>query len=95
LIWIVGVLQDKAYPKMLAELLPVADVLITNTPANPERALSATKLADTATALLTPTFMTTAAMQRQPDLLTATTITDALTQAQQQATSNSAIIVTG
>lgn len=86
LIWVVGVLQDKAYPDMLAALLPTADVVITNTPANPERALPAAQLAQTATAN---------AMATAPAILTATTITDALTQAQQRATPDSAILVTG
>lgn len=95
LIWVVGVLQDKAYPDMMAALLPAADVVITNTPANPERALPAAQLARTATAMLTPAFMTANAMATAPEILTATTITDALTQAQQRATPNSAILVTG
>ncbi|EIW12715.1 Dihydrofolate synthase / Folylpolyglutamate synthase [Lactiplantibacillus pentosus KCA1] len=95
LIWVVGVLQDKAYPDMLAALLPTADVVITNTPANPERALPAAQLAQTATATLTPAFMTANAMATAPEILTATTITDALTQAQQRATPDSAILVTG
>ncbi|WP_430490847.1 bifunctional folylpolyglutamate synthase/dihydrofolate synthase [Lactiplantibacillus pentosus] len=95
LIWVVGVLQDKAYPDMLAALLPTADVVITNTPANPERALPAAQLAQTATATLTPAFMTANAMATAPAILTATTITDALTQAQQRATPDSAILVTG
>ena len=95
LIWVVGVLQDKAYPKMLAKILPAAEILITNTPANPERALSATKLAQTATNLLTPAFMAATNLVQLPTILTATTITDALAQAKQQATANSAIIVTG
>ena len=95
LIWVVGVLRDKAYPKMLAQLLPVADTLITNTPANPERALPATVLAQTATTILTPAFMAKATSQRRPQILTASTITAALELAQQQATADSAIIVTG
>lgn len=95
LIWVVGVLQDKAYPKMLAKILPAAEILITNTPANPERALSATKLAQTATNLLTPAFMAATNLTQLPTILTATTITDALAQAKQQATANSVIIVTG
>ncbi|WMB61887.1 cyanophycin synthetase [Lactiplantibacillus pentosus] len=95
LIWVVGVLQDKAYPDMLAALLPAADVVITNTPANPERALPAAQLARTATAMLMPAFMTANAMATAPEILTATTITDALMQAQQRATPDSAILVTG
>jgi dihydrofolate synthase/folylpolyglutamate synthase len=95
LIWVVGVLQDKAYPDMLAALLPTADVVITNTPANPERALPAAQLAQTATATLTPAFITANAMATAPEILTATTITDALMQAQQRATPDSAILVTG
>ena len=59
---------------------------ITNTPANPERALPAVQLAQTATALDSP---------NKPVVLVAADIQAALNLAQQQATANSAIIVTG
>ena len=86
LIWVVGVLRDKDYQTMLATLLPAATILITNTPANPERALPAAQLAQTATAL---------GLSNKPVILVAADIQAALNLAQQQATENSAIIVTG
>jgi len=86
LIWVVGVLRDKDYQTMLTTVLPAADVLITNTPANPERALPAAQLAQTATALRSG---------NSPVILVADEIQDALNLAQQQATATSAIIVTG
>lgn len=86
LIWVVGVLRDKAYQKMLTTILPAAAVLITNTPANPERALPAAQLAQAATALTVP---------NKPVVLVAANIQAALNLAQEQATTDSAIIVTG
>lgn len=86
LIWVVGVLRDKDYQTMLTSLLPTAAVLITNTPANPQRALPAAQLAQTARALVGTT---------QPDILVAPDIQAALKLAQAQATADSAIIVTG
>ena len=86
LIWVVGVLRDKDYQTMLTTLLPAATVLITNTPANPERALPAAQLAQTATALDSP---------NKPVVLVAADIQAALNLAQQEATENSVIIVTG
>jgi len=88
LIWVVGVLRDKAYSEMLAHLLSSAKLVITNTPDNPERALPATKLAQVATKLAS-------ASDQQPEIIAATDIQAALELAQQRATANSAIIVTG
>lgn len=86
LIWVVGVLRDKDYQAMLMTLLPAATVLITNTPANPQRALPAAQLAQTATALASP---------NKPVILVAADIQAALKLAQEQAMTDSAIIVTG
>ncbi|ETY73084.1 folylpolyglutamate synthase [Lactiplantibacillus fabifermentans T30PCM01] len=86
LIWVVGVLKDKAFPDMLTALLPAADLVIANTPANPQRALPAELLAQTATDLRAGT---------RPEVLVAPTIQAALTLAQQRATADSAIVVTG
>ncbi|WP_404821249.1 bifunctional folylpolyglutamate synthase/dihydrofolate synthase [Lactiplantibacillus carotarum] len=86
LIYVVGVLRDKAYPTMLKSILPTAQLLITNTPDNPERALPGSELAHTATSL---------AVDAGPEVLVATTITAALDLAQQRADAQTAIIVTG
>lgn len=44
IIWILGVLADKAVTEMLATLLPTAKQILTVTPANPQRALPAVEL---------------------------------------------------
>lgn len=86
LIYVVGVLRDKAYPKMLQSLLPTAKLVITNTPANPERAMPADELAQAATSL---------AGAHGPGIIVQPTIVAALDLAQQRATEHSVIIVTG
>lgn len=86
LIYVMGVLRDKAYPQMLRSVLPTASLLITNTPANPQRALPATELAQTALQL---------AGDHGPEIVVESTIGSALQLAQERATANSAIIVTG
>ncbi|WP_404819886.1 bifunctional folylpolyglutamate synthase/dihydrofolate synthase [Lactiplantibacillus garii] len=86
LIYVVGVLRDKAYPQMLKRILPTASLLITNTPANPERALPAGELAHTATRLT---------VTGGPEIVVEPTMVAALALAQRRSTANSAIIVTG
>ncbi len=49
--WIVGFLADKAVTPMLQLLLPLAERVLTVTPDNPQRALSATQLASQIQAL--------------------------------------------
>jgi len=49
--WIVGFLADKAVTTMLQLLLPLAERVLTVTPDNPQRALSATQLASQIQAL--------------------------------------------
>ncbi|WP_048000863.1 glutamate ligase domain-containing protein [Lactiplantibacillus herbarum] len=88
LIWVVGVLRDKAYTEMLDQLLPAAKLVITNTPDNPGRALPAAELAQAAIQLAS-------VGEYQPEIIAATDIQNALELAQQRATVNSAIIVTG
>ncbi|AVK63895.1 bifunctional folylpolyglutamate synthase/dihydrofolate synthase [Lactobacillus sp. CBA3606] len=84
LIWVLGVLRDKAYAEMLVAVLPAAALVITNTPANPKRALPATELAQAAKAL-----------NPQAEVLVATDIQAAITLAQQRGTDDSAIIIAG
>ena len=86
LIYVVGVLRDKAYTQMLQSLLPTAKLVITNTPANPERAMPADELAQVATSL---------AGAHGPGIIVQPTIVAALDLAQQRATEHSVIIVTG
>lgn len=86
LIYVVGVLRDKAYTQMLQSLLPTAKLVITNTPANPERAMPADELAQAATSL---------AGAHGPEIIVQPTIVAALDLAQQRATEHSVIIVTG
>lgn len=86
LIYVVGVLRDKAYTQMLQSLLPTAKLVITNTPANPERAMPADELAQAATSL---------AGAHGPGIIVQPTIVAALDLAQQRATEHSVIIVTG
>lgn len=88
LVWVVGVLKDKDYEPMLQQLVPAATMVITNTPANPQRALSADALAAVA--------QTVADEQAvQPQIQAASTIQSALALAQQAVADNGAIIVTG
>ncbi|WP_237757289.1 folylpolyglutamate synthase/dihydrofolate synthase family protein [Lactiplantibacillus xiangfangensis] len=86
LIYVVGVLRDKAYTQMLQSLLPTAKLVITNTPANPERAMPADELAQVATSL---------AGAHGPGIIVQPTIVAALDLAQQRATEHNVIIVTG
>ncbi|MFC6180956.1 bifunctional folylpolyglutamate synthase/dihydrofolate synthase [Lactiplantibacillus daowaiensis] len=86
IVWVVGVLRDKAYEQMLQQLVPAAQVVITNTPANPERALSAEALAAEAKT------MTTAG---QPRVLAAPDIQAAITLAKTQVAANGAIAIAG
>lgn len=83
-VYVLGILADKAYPQMLPWLTQNASQVIATTPANPERALAATKLAATL-------------QQAQPEL--AVTVQPeprlALQQAQQLAGVNGAVIITG
>lgn len=86
LVWVVGVLKDKAYEQMLMTLLPAAQVVITNTPQQPDRALPAKVLAATAEQL---------AITDQPQVMAADDIQSALALAQQKVAENGAIVVAG
>lgn len=83
-IYVVGILADKAYAKMLPWLTQHASQVIVTTPAHPERALAAADLAATL-------------HQEQPDLAVQVQPDPqvALRQAQQLAGINGAVIVTG
>ncbi|CAM3239045.1 cyanophycin synthetase [Lactiplantibacillus plajomi] len=86
LIYVVGVLRDKAHGPMLTTLLASAKLVITNTPENPQRALPAADLAAEAVRLRPVD---------GPEVLTAPNIDAALKLVQQRATPTSAIVVTG
>jgi len=88
LIWVVGVLKDKDYAPMLRQLLPAASLVITNTPANPKRALSAKALAQMAQTEATDLGVT-------PTILTTPDIKTALTLAQDRVATDGVIIVSG
>ncbi|MFB9768859.1 bifunctional folylpolyglutamate synthase/dihydrofolate synthase [Lactiplantibacillus modestisalitolerans] len=86
LIYVLGTLRDKDYRTMLATLLPTAKLVITNTPDNPQRALSASDLAQAALAVQPA---------GAPEILVQPDITAAVSLAQQRATAKTAIVITG
>lgn len=83
-IWILGVLADKAVTEMLETLIPTAKQILTVTPANPQRALPATEL--------------TKQIQQLAPTLNVQTMSDmptALASAQQNWTKADIIVVSG
>lgn len=84
LTWIVGVLADKNVDGIIAQILPVAQAVVTVTPDNPTRALPAAALAKRM--LL---------MDSQANVQAAQSMAAALTTAKQLATEAGAIVISG